>query len=119
LPFLLIKQKRVGQLIRGKLAKNRYKCTNVVMEHDHIGHHLRPTWPHANSRPHMPTKDSSDFDNELRKRDMQVLRRPSPPQATGCSSSLLQGHSTAAPAPLINLVKSQNLQSLTKYKEKI
>jgi hypothetical protein len=49
---------------------------------------------------------------------MQGLRRPSSPQATGCPSSLPQGHSTAAPTPLINLVKSQNLQSLTKYKEK-
>jgi hypothetical protein len=48
---------------------------------------------------------------------MQGLHRPSSPQATGCSSSLPQGHSTIALAPLINLVKSQNLQSLTKYKE--
>jgi hypothetical protein len=36
------------------------------MEHDHIGHHQRPTWPQANSQPHTLMRDSSDFDDELR-----------------------------------------------------
>lgn len=62
------------------------------MEHDHIGHHHRPTWPHANSRSHTQTRDSSDSNEELRKRTMlELAPTESSTKATGCPSSLPQG----------------------------
>jgi hypothetical protein len=43
--FLLIKKKRVGQLISRKPAKTRYKCTNAIIEHGQPGHTKRTHVP--------------------------------------------------------------------------
>jgi hypothetical protein len=68
-----MKKKRIWPVHCGELAENRYKCTNIIMEHDHIGHIHRPTWPNANNRPHTPTEDGSNFDEELQKSNMLGL----------------------------------------------
>jgi hypothetical protein len=73
LPFSLIKEKIIWPAHCRESAENRYKCTNVVMEHDHIGHIHRPTRPNTNNRPHTPMEDSSDFDDELQKSNMLGL----------------------------------------------
>jgi hypothetical protein len=64
--FYLKKKKRIDQFISGEPTKNRTNAP-IVMEHDHIRHNHRPTWPHANSRPYTPMSDNSDFDDKLRK----------------------------------------------------
>jgi hypothetical protein len=97
--FHWLRIREFDRFISEKPVKNGYKCTNIVMEHDHIGHHHRPTWPHANNRLHTPMRDNSNFYDELHKRNMQALHRPSPPQATVCPSTLSQGHFIAALTP--------------------
>jgi hypothetical protein len=58
LPFSLTKIKRIWTVHCG---------------HDHIWHTHRPTWPNTNNWPRTPTEDSSDFADELWKRNMLGL----------------------------------------------
>ena len=77
--FYLKKQKRADRFICGGTGRKPVQCTNVVMEHDHIGqtttanlathtrtHAVRKTTPepisaYANDWPHAPRADSSSF----------------------------------------------------------